>query len=229
MAPLTGQTNDKGVASFPLMNRDKLVRLTAWTNDFKIGGYYFNRKPTRNPAGSQFTIELEKCRSQLIRLINGETKAPIPNIDFVLTVGTGPPDYQYPGNMPDCDMRTNAKGEAVYRWFPDWKSHYSYIEIRDPWWVNAADEKTGDGAIVFGSRKAGSTPGSELWGGSQKMGQIWLDSPSRCTRFKAKPNIIPTRSVPLPMRTARSPQTIFPARLIASPSMTPDTSATLSI
>ncbi len=153
-APLTGQTNDKGVASFPLMNRDKLVRLTAWTNDFKIGGYYFNRKPTRNPAGSQFTIELEKCRSQLIRLINGETKAPIPNIDFVLTVGTGPPDYQYPGNMPDCDMRTNAKGEAVYRWFPDWKSHYSYIEIRDPWWVNAADEKTGDGAIVFGLKKS---------------------------------------------------------------------------
>jgi hypothetical protein len=151
-APFTGQTNDQGVARFPLMNRDKLVRLTAWTNDFKIGGYYFNRKPPRDPAGSQFTIELEKCRSQVIRLINEVDKAPIPNLDFVLTVGTS--DYRYPGNTPDCEMRTNAKGEAVYRWFPDWKSHYSYIEIRDPWWVNAADEKTGDGAIVFGLKRS---------------------------------------------------------------------------
>jgi hypothetical protein len=148
-ATFTGKTNDKGVASFPLMNRDKLIRLTAWTNDFKIGGYYFNRKPPRDPGGSQFTIELEKCRSQLVRLINAETQAPLPNLDFVLTVGTGPPDYQYVGQTPECEMRTNGKGEAVYRWFPDWKSHGSYIEVGNPRWVKAADQKTERDAIVF--------------------------------------------------------------------------------
>jgi hypothetical protein len=145
----TTKTNDSGEARFALMKRDKLIRLTAWTNDFKVGGYYFNRKPPRDPSGSQFTIELEKCRSQLIRLINEETKAPIPNFDFVLTVGTGPPDYQYVGQTPECEMQTNGKGEAVYRWFPDWKSHGSYIESRDPRWVKAADQKTDHDAIVF--------------------------------------------------------------------------------
>jgi Thioredoxin-like len=148
-ATFTGKTNDKGVARFPLMNRDKLIRLTAWTDDFKIGGYHFNRKPPRDPAGSQFTIELEKCRSQLIRVVNDVAKTPIPNLDFVLIVGTGPSDYQYVGQTPGCEMRTNGKGEAGYRWFPDWKSHGSYIEFGDPRWVKAADQKTDHDAIIF--------------------------------------------------------------------------------
>jgi hypothetical protein len=147
-ATFTSKSNDSGVARFPLTDRDKLMRLTAWTSDFKIGGYYFNRKPTRDPSGSRFTIELERCRPQVVRLINEETKAPIPELDFVLTVGTGPPNYQSPGRTPESEMRTNAKGEAVYRWFPDWKSHGSGIQIRDPRWVKAADEKTVDDAIL---------------------------------------------------------------------------------
>jgi hypothetical protein len=152
-APSTRKTNDKGVARFPLMKSDKLMRLTAWTADFRIGGYYFNRNPPRDPSGGQFTIELEKCRPQVIRLINDADKAPIRDLDFVLTVGTGPPDYQYVGQTPDCEMRTNGKGEAVYRWFPDWKSQGSYIEIRDPHWAKAADAKMVDGALVFRLKK----------------------------------------------------------------------------
>jgi hypothetical protein len=153
-ATFTRKTNDSGIARFPLMNRDKLMRLTAWTNDFKIGGYSFNRKPPRDPSGSQFTIELEKCRSQVVRIIDDANKAPIPDLDFVLTVGTGPPDFQYPGRTPECEMRSNAKGEAVYQWFPDWKTHNCYIEINDPHWSKAADEKTVDGAIVFRLKKS---------------------------------------------------------------------------
>jgi hypothetical protein len=152
-SPFTSKTNDKGVARFPLMKSDKLTRLTAWTTDFRIGGFYFNRKPTRNPSGSRFTIELEKCRPQVIRIINDADKSPIPDLDFVLTVGTGPPNYQDVGQNPACEMRTNGKGEAVYRWFPDWKSHYSSIGIHDPHWAKAADAETVDGAIVFRLKK----------------------------------------------------------------------------
>jgi hypothetical protein len=114
-ATFISKTNDSGISRFPLMNRDKLMRLTAWTNDFKIGGYSFNRKPPRDPSGSQFTIELDKCRSQLVRIIDDANKAPIPDLPFALIVGTGPPDHQYPGRTPDCEMRTTAKGEAVYQ------------------------------------------------------------------------------------------------------------------
>ncbi len=152
-SPSTSKTDDKGVARFPLMKSDKLTRLTAWTDDFRIGGYYFNRKPARDPSGDRFTIELEKCRSQVVRLINDADKTPIPNLDFVLTVGSGPPDYQFVGQTPGCEMRTNGKGEAVYRWFPDWKQHGSNIEVADPHWAKAAEPETVDGVIVFKLKK----------------------------------------------------------------------------
>ena len=151
---ITGKTNDAGIATFPLMNRDKLSQLTAWTNDFKIGGYSFDRDPPRDPMGDKFTIELDKCRSQTIRIINDEDKAPVPDLGFILTVGTGPPNYQFPGKTPDCEMKTDKNGEAVYRWFPDWKKHGSYVEILDQHWVKAADEKMVDGTMVVRLRKS---------------------------------------------------------------------------
>ena len=149
-----------GVVRFPLQYRDKLSQLTAWTNDFRIGGYSFHRDPPRDPSGSRFTIELEPCRPQIIRIINDEDKAPVPNLDFVLTVGTGAPNYQFPGKTPGCEMKTNENGEAVYRWFPDWKTHGSYVELRDPRWIKVAEEETAengeeivDGAIVVRIKK----------------------------------------------------------------------------
>jgi len=42
-APFTTKKTVTGVGRFPLLNRDKLSHPTAWTNDFKIGGYSFNR------------------------------------------------------------------------------------------------------------------------------------------------------------------------------------------
>ncbi len=153
-ASFTAKTNGSGVARFPLLNRDKLSQLTAWTDDFKIGGYAFNRDPPRDPSGSKFTIELVKCRPQVIRIINEENKAPVRDLPFVLTIGTGPPNFQYPGETPAREMRTNDKGEAVYRWFPDWKTHGSYVEIADPRWVMAANAETVDGAMVVKVRKS---------------------------------------------------------------------------
>jgi RNA polymerase sigma factor (sigma-70 family) len=152
--PFTARTNDRGLASFPVRNRDKLSQLTAWTEDFKIGGYSFNRDPPRDQSGEKFTIELDKCRPQVIRVINDESKAPVPDLKFVLTVGTGPPNYQFIGEMPACEMTTNQKGEAVYRWFPDWKTHSSYVTIPDPHWIKAAKEETVDGVMLVRIKKS---------------------------------------------------------------------------
>ncbi len=151
---VTGKTNGAGVVAFPAMNHDKLSQLTAWTNDFKIGGYSFGRDPPRDPASGKYTIELETCRSQTIRIINDEGKAPIPNLEFVLTVMTAAPNYQFPGKTPDCEMKTNENGEAVFRRFPDWKENSCYIEIPDQHWVRAADAKMVDGTLVFRLRKS---------------------------------------------------------------------------
>jgi hypothetical protein len=153
VADVTGErysakTDGNGIARFSLMNRDKLSALTAWTDDFKIGGYGFNRKPPRDPSGAKFTLELEKCRPQVIRIINEENKTSVSDLRFALTVMTGPPDYQYFLGSPGRELSTNAKGEAVCKWFPNWKTHASYVEIQDPQWAQMGTEKAVDGAIL---------------------------------------------------------------------------------
>lgn len=148
-------TNREGVARFAVTHRDKLSQLTAWTDDFRIGGYAFYRNPPRNPSESKYTIELERCRPQVVRLLKEEDGSPAANLRFLLTVGTGEPDFQFPGRTPECEMRTNEVGEAIYRWFPDWKTHGSYIELLDPRWVKAGEQETAaDGAMVVRVRKS---------------------------------------------------------------------------
>lgn len=153
-APFSDRTNGMGFARFPLQNRDHLSQLTAWTSDFRIGGYSFYRDPPRDPAGNRHSIELEMCRPQIVRLVTGEDRVPVPAIPFVLTVGTGAPNYQFIGKTPTCEMRTNDKGEAVYRWFPDWERHGSYIELLDPAWVKVGDAETVDGVVVVRIKKS---------------------------------------------------------------------------
>ena len=145
---IVGETDDRGVATLPMTNHDELQYLTAWTEDFKVGGYDLNRNPPRDPLGDDYTVELVRCRSQKVRIINDKDKTPVPNLNFTLVIGTGEPDFQYLRESPGCELKTNAAGEAVCRWFPDWKKHRSYIEISDRHWVRAGDPTTVDGALV---------------------------------------------------------------------------------
>jgi len=153
-ATFDAETNDMGIARIPLMNRDRLSQLTAWSDDFRLGGFSFHRDPPRAPTGSRFTIELERCRPQIIWVINVEDQKPVPNLEFKLTVGTGPPDFQFPGRTPDSELRTNEKGEAIYRWFPDWKQHGSYLESLDPRWIKAEREETVGGVLVVTAKSS---------------------------------------------------------------------------
>lgn len=147
-ATFDAETDDDGLAQIPLLKRDRPLQLTAWTDDFRIGGFAFYRDPPRDPSGNEFTIELDQCRPQTIRLVNEETSAPVPDLEFLLFVGTGEPNYQFPGRTPACEMRTNDRGEAVYRWFPDWKKEESYIELLDPRWVRVEREESVNGSFV---------------------------------------------------------------------------------
>ena len=152
--PFTARTNDRGLARFPLQNRNKLSQLTAWTEDFKIGGYLFNQEPPRDPSGNTFTIELDRCRPQIIRVINDENESAVPDLKFTLMVGTGPPNDQFIGEPPTCELVTNQQGEAVYRWFPDWQTYSTYVTIPDLRWIKAAKQETVDGVILVRVKKS---------------------------------------------------------------------------
>lgn len=149
-------TDANGKAVFQLVEGEKLNRLTAWTDDFRIGGYSFLRKPWRDPAGDAFTVELHDCRDQTFRLLDAADNSPVPNVPIDLVIGTGTPDFNYPVSpvtFPHSRLATDAKGEATCRWFPDWDVHGAYVEIRDARWAAAAvhgNFRTGDdGALVM--------------------------------------------------------------------------------
>ena len=150
----TTKTNGYGKATFRLREGEKLEQLTAWTDDYRIGGYSFIRKPHRDPAGDEFTIELDDCRDQTIRLLDAGDNSPVPNVPFELVIGT--PNFNFaagPATFPHSRMTTDQQGEATFRWFPDWETHGVYVEIKDPRWATAVPHgnwTTGDdGALVM--------------------------------------------------------------------------------
>lgn len=136
---LHGKTDAKEKATFQLSEGEKLDQLTAWTDDFRIGGYSFGRKPRRDPFGAEFTIELDDCRDQTIRFLDADN-SPVPDVSFELVLGTGKPNYNFaavPSTFPHSRTRTDKNGEATCRWFPDWEMHGAYVEINDPRWAVA--------------------------------------------------------------------------------------------
>ena len=76
-----------------------MFQLSAWTDDFKVGGFVFHRDPPRDPQADKYEIKLDKCRDQLIRFTDTDNK-PVPNFDFDLIIGTGEPNYQFIQNIP---------------------------------------------------------------------------------------------------------------------------------
>ena len=147
------QTDPSGVARLGLLPNQKLLRLHAWTDDFRIGGYSFNKKPARNPNADQHVIELTSCRKQEIRFLD-EENAPVANLEFLINVATPPPFYNFLGTDPNSHMLTDDQGKAFYQWFPDWKNAFYYVTINDKQWIKAAREEMVDGTIVVNLKKS---------------------------------------------------------------------------
>ena len=148
---VTVRTNDAGVATFGVIEGETLSGLTAWTEDFMVGGCTFSRDPS-SPTTNRHTVELQCCRPQRVRVIDAETGAPVPGLAFRLWIGTGPPSNPYLGNTPECELTTDENGEAVDHWFPDWEHFRSSVKIQDPHWTTVGKE-VADGVIVVRVKK----------------------------------------------------------------------------
>jgi hypothetical protein len=146
-------TNANGIARFDLFPRQELQQLTAWTNDYRIGGYSFNGSPPRDPNVDAYVVELSKCRDQKLRFVD-ERGAPVPDIKFAIQIATAPPNYNFIGSNDHSRMTTDAGGEAVYRWFPDWDTAHYYADIgHGPWVLDGYEPKVVDGVAIFNLKK----------------------------------------------------------------------------
>lgn len=157
---LEGKTDQHGHAIFQVCEGEKLTRVTAWTDDFRIGGFQIGSKPHRDPRGSEFTVDMVLCRAQKICLKSAVDGTPVPNLSFQLILGSGPPNYNYYGTpltFPHCSLLTNDDGVATCQWFPDEKTHGAYVEIAGDEWVTAGRndewEIGEDGSMVLKLKK----------------------------------------------------------------------------
>jgi hypothetical protein len=152
---LRARTDANGVARLGIPPGRELSSLMAWTDDHRIGGYGFSRKPTRDPAAASHTIELCDCIDRTIRFVD-EEGLPVSGVDFMLHLATPPPDYNYLGQNEHSRMTTDEHGEAVYRWFPDWEEHHLYADIDSNRYFVDGDPDIRDDAVVIKLKRSKS-------------------------------------------------------------------------
>jgi Thioredoxin-like len=131
-----------GIAHFDLLADQEISQVTAWTSDFRIGGFSFGRQPTHDPNDDEFVIELTRCRDQRMRFVD-QNNSPVAGIDFNLQIATAPPNYNFLGSNENSRMQTDQSGEVLYRWFPDWKDQYFYADLITPGWVLDSNAESG--------------------------------------------------------------------------------------
>ena len=147
------QTDANGIARFDLLPEQELSRLMAWTDDFRIGGFSFDRKPVRDPNATEQVVELSKCHDQTLRFLS-EDGSPVSGVDFLIQIATAQPNVNFIGTNEHSRMQTNAAGEVIDRWFPDWEEPYFYAELVSTGWVIDGDPTTTAGVTIFRLKKS---------------------------------------------------------------------------
>jgi hypothetical protein len=131
---LRSTTGANGIARLAMLPNQEVSQLTAWTDDHHVGGFSFNRSPPRDPEANEHTIELSKCRDQKLRFVT-EDGTPVRDLKFLLQIATPSPNYNFIGLTDRSTTKTDATGEAVYQWFPDWNDVYFYADIDETKWI----------------------------------------------------------------------------------------------
>lgn len=141
VAEQPSKTDEQRTVRLKLLATQTLTHLAAWTDDFRIGGYEFDGTPARDPKEDENVVELSPCRNLKMRFVDKSGVA-VPNVDFVLHVASPPPTLNYVGQTENTRMKTDSNGEALYRWFPDWKAHHFYAESKSDLWMPTFSKNT---------------------------------------------------------------------------------------
>ncbi len=148
VAEQASKTVENGTVRLKLLATQTLTHLAAWTDDFRIGGYGFDGTPARDPKEDEHVVELSPCRNLKMRFVD-QSGVAVPDVDFVLHVASPPPTLNYVGQTENTRMTTDSNGEALYRWFPDWKTHHFYAESKSDLWYVDREKEIVEEVVVF--------------------------------------------------------------------------------
>ena len=149
---IRSRTNESGIARFLLLPNLTISGVSAWTDDYRIGGYSFDRKPVRDPTLNQHLIELSPCRDQKFRFVDQQGSA-VPGIEFLLRIATAGPNFNFIGSNEHSIVKTDANGEVIYKWFPEWNSHF-YVDLHTDQWIIDGNVVENDDVKVYTLKKS---------------------------------------------------------------------------
>ncbi len=140
------RSDESGRALIRLIAEQKLSQFTVWTADRKIGGFSFNRKPTRDPELNEYTVEVAACRDFKLQFVN-EGGTPVSNVPFQLQIAT-PENVNYIGLHDYSESKTGTNGAVTYEWMPEWESHKHVELLTDEWILDEGRELVGDINVI---------------------------------------------------------------------------------
>ena len=123
-----GVTRPDGVAELKIAHEGTGYPIVAWSDDHRIGGWWTAPKPNKNPSESEFHIEISRgepvgaCEWSTARLL------PVANVPLVFLAWMRGQNEMFVGDNPTSRQITNARGEAVFAWVPNWPKDASRSE-----------------------------------------------------------------------------------------------------
>jgi len=129
-----GITRSDGVAVLKIAHGESVFLIAAWSDDHKIGGLHTARKPTKDQFGTDFHIEISHGDPVRVRVVDARHQ-PVANVPLLFTAATGGHGEMFVGDNPTSCQTTNAIGEAVFAWVPDWPKDSISVSVAEnsPW------------------------------------------------------------------------------------------------
>jgi Thioredoxin-like len=149
---MTSKSDSRGESIIKLNVDETISAFTAWTDSGLLGGYQFHQKPSRDPQAAEHVIEMVDCQEKKIHVVDDEG-SPVSGMRLRLQVAT-PENYNYFGNPADCDVLSDANGNASYRWFPRLEGAHHYAELADEREWKLQSQRNTDNAVEVVVKKS---------------------------------------------------------------------------
>ncbi len=129
-----GITRSDGVAELKIAHDGSGYPIVAWSDDHRIGGLWTAPKPNKNPSGTEFHIEISHGEPVRVRAVDARQQ-PVANVPLVFLAWMRGQNEMFVGDNPTSRQITNARGEAVFAWVPNWPKERFPVRVAEnsPW------------------------------------------------------------------------------------------------
>lgn len=126
----TGKTRANGVAELKIPADQDAFMVNAWTDDFRIGALHVLRDPNQPRDAREFSIEVSRREPVRVVVVDAFGN-PVPNVPLQLRVIAGEHGEKFAQNRETSQHTSNERGEAVFKWIPDWEGQHTYLTTQD--------------------------------------------------------------------------------------------------